>query len=410
LKPNKKDLETKISNKNNKKSSKDRFPKGFLWGVAYSSFQVEGGIENNDWWRWAENGKTKEKVGRACDSWNRYDEDHKLAQDLGCGGFRLSLEWSRIEPREGEFSQEALSHYKKILKNVKKRGMKRVVTLWHWGLPLWFADKYGWHKKESVEFFSRYCQKVVDELGGEVDIFLTMNEPTVPLNKGYLVGVFPPGKINLWSYFQARKNMIEAHRECYGIIKKSQSDLPVGITQFCNTFESCGFAKKLIDKFQDFYNWGFIKSDAHCHDFIGIDYYATFEPRFIPPLVKRKTTQDRWTDIGWGIYPRGICDICLQAKKEFSNKPIYIFENGLADDNDKYREDFIQEHLEYLKKAIDQGADVRGYFHWSLLDNFEWNLGYGPKFGLCEVDFETMERKPRKSYYEYGKIVKKNGV
>jgi beta-glucosidase len=403
-------LETKISNKNNKKSSKNRFPKGFLWGVAYSSFQVEGGIENNDWWRWAENGKTKEKVGRACDSWNRYDEDHKLAQDLGCGGFRLSLEWSRIEPREGEFSQEALSHYKKILKNVKKRGMKRVATLWHWGLPLWFADKYGWHKKESVEFFSRYCQKVVDELGGEVDIFLTMNEPTVPLNKGYLVGVFPPGKINLWSYFQARKNMIEAHRECYGIIKKSQSDLPVGITQFCNTFESCGFAKKLIDKFQDFYNWGFIKSDAHCHDFIGIDYYATFEPKFFPPSIKRKTTQDRWTDIGWGIYPRGICDICLQAKKEFSNKPIYIFENGLADDNDKYREDFIQEHLEYLKKAIDQGADVRGYFHWSLLDNFEWNLGYGPKFGLCEVDFETMERKPRKSYYEYGKIVKKNGV
>jgi beta-glucosidase len=393
-----------------KKNKNKKFPRNFLWGVAYSSFQVEGTDRNNDWWRWAEEGKTKDKIGKACDSWNRYDEDHKLAQDLGCGGFRLSLEWSRIEPEEGKFSQEALDHYRKILQNIKRRGMKRTVTLWHWGLPLWFADNYGWHKKESAEIFSRYCQKVIDELGGETDIFLTINEPTIPLNKGYLAGVFPPGKINPWSYFQARKNMIEAHRKCYGIIKKSQSDLPVGITQFCNTFESCGFAKKLIDKFQDFYNWGFVKSNQDCHDFIGIDYYATFEPKFLPPSIKRKTTQDRWTDIGWGIYPRGIYDICLQARKEFGDKPIYIFENGLADAKDKYRADFIREHLEYLKKAIDEGADVRGYFHWSLLDNFEWNLGYGPKFGLCEVDFKTIERRPRKSYYEYGKIIEENGV
>ena len=385
------------------------FPKDFLWGVAYSSFQVEGGIENNDWWRWSEQGKTKDKMGKACDSWNLYEEDHKLAQDLGCGGFRLSLEWSRIEPEEGEFSEEALKHYKKVLQDLKKKGMKRVVTLWHWGLPLWFADKYGWHKKESVGYFSRYCQKVIDELGEEIDIFITFNEPTIPLNKGYLVGVSPPGKINPWFYFRARKNMIEAHKKCYQLTKKKYPKILIGITQFCNTFESHNFVKNIIDKFQDFYNWGFIKNDLDCHDFIGIDYYATFEPHLFPPSFKRKTTKNRWTDIGWGIYPQGIYDICLDAHQKFS-KPIYIFENGLADAKDKYRADFIKEHLENLHQAIGEGANIRGYFHWSLLDNFEWNLGYGPKFGLCEVNRKTMKRTPRKSYYEYGKIVKRNGL
>jgi beta-glucosidase len=236
-----------------------------------------------------------------------------------------------------------------------------------------------------------------------------MNEPTVPLNKGYLAGVFPPGKIDPWSYFQARKNMIEGHIKCYKLIKKSFPHLPVGITQFCNTFENRGFLKKWVEKFQDFYNWGFAGSDKNCHDFIGIDYYATFEPKFFPPSIKRKTTRDRWTDIDWGIYPRGIYEICMDAHKKFK-KPIYIFENGLADAEDRYRADFVKEHLEYLKKAIDEGADVRGYFHWSLLDNFEWNLAYGPKFGLCEVDFKTMERKPRGSYYVYKEIIDKNRV
>lgn len=399
----------KEENKKQKKTKMLTFPAGFLWGVAYSSMQVEGDVKNSDWWRWAEEGKTKDKIDKACDSWNRYEEDHQLAENLGCGGFRMSLEWSRIEPNEGEFSQEALAHYKKILQNIKKRGMKRVVTLWHWGLPLWFADNYGWHKKESVEYFARYCQKVIDELGDEIDVFLTLNEPTIPLNKGYLVGIFPPGKINPWYFYRARQNMIKAHEKCYKLIKEAFPRLPVGITQFCNTFESRGFLKKIFEKFQDFYNWGFVKSGQDYHDFIGIDYYATFEPRIIPPSVKRKTIKNRWTDMGWGIYPQGIYDICLDAHKKFK-KPIYILENGLADEKDKYRADFIREHLEKLQEAIKDGVDLKGYFYWSLLDNFEWNWGYGPKFGLCEMDYKTMERKPRKSYFEYRKIIKNNGI
>jgi beta-glucosidase len=144
---------------------KKKFPENFLWGVAYSSHQVEGNNVNNDWWEWEEKGKTKEKSGWACDSWNRYLIDHKLVEDLGCNSFRISLEWSRIEPTEGEFSEEALKHYKKVLADLEKRGIKRVVTLFHWTLPIWFAEKYGWHHPRSSEVFSKYCEKFLRNPG-----------------------------------------------------------------------------------------------------------------------------------------------------------------------------------------------------------------------------------------------------
>ncbi len=391
---------------------KKTFPKDFLWGVAYSSHQVEGNNKNNDWWEWEQQGKTKEKSGWACDSWNRYPIDHQLVEDLGCGGFRLSLEWSRIEPEKGKFSDEAIEHYRNVLKDLKARGIKRVVTLWHWTLPLWFSHEYGWHKKESVECFAKYCKKVISELGEEIDIFITMNEPTIFLNKGYLVGVFPPGKRCPFSFWRARKNMIKAHKTCYELIKKSHSKLPVGITQYCNSFEFFGVLKKLnccLKKFEFFYNWGFIDNSLDEHDFIGVDYYATFVFSLKPPFVRRKTTQNRWADIQWGIYSKGMQEVCEQSWARH-RKPIYIFENGIADAEDKYRASFIKEHLRVLNRAIKNGVDVKGYFHWSLLDNFEWNKGFNPRFGLCEMDFKTMERKPRKSYYYYQKIIKQNSI
>lgn len=386
-----------------------KFPKDFLWGVAHSSHQVEGNCKENDWWDWEQKGKTKESSGWACDSWNRYPVDNKLAQDLGCGAFRLSFEWSKIEPKRGEFSKDAIEHYRKLLQDLKKRGVKRVVTLCHWTLPMWFVGQGGWTANDAPKIFSSYCEKIIEELGDEIDLFVTLNEPTIPLNKGYLVGLFPPGRRNPLAFFRARKNMIKAHGLCYDVIKRNKPELSVGITQFCNTFEAVGILKIfsfLVRKFESTYNWGFVTSDLDKHDFWGIDYYATFVFSIKPPFVTRKTTNDRWTDMKWGIYPEGIYNICMQAKKT-AEKPIYIFENGLADAKDKYRADFIKEHLEYLQKALGDGADLKGYFYWSLLDNFEWNQGYGPKFGLCEIDGETMERIPRKSYFEYKKLIVK---
>ena len=389
-----------------------KFPEGFLWGVATSSHQTEGNNSNNDWWRWEEKGKTKESSGEACDSYNKFREDNQLVKDLGCGAFRISLEWSRIEPEEGVFSQEAIEHYQTILFDLKEKGIKRVVTLNHWTLPVWFADKYGWNNFKAPKIFARYCEKVIKDLGGEIDILITLNEPTIILNKGYLAGVFPPGQKSIFAFKKARRNMIKAHRKGYEVIKKYCPNTPIGITQYCNTFEFSGVLKifnKLLKKFQIFYNWGFVRKNIEAHDFIGIDYYASFVFSLKYPFVRRKTINNHWTDMKWGIYPEGLYEVCMEAKTKFQ-KPVYIFENGLADKDDKHRTNFIKKHLFFVKKAIDEGADIRGYFYWSLLDNFEWNQGFEPRFGLVEVDYETLERKPRKSFYEYAKICQNNEV
>lgn len=392
-----------------------KFPKDFLWGVAYSSHQVEGNNRNNDWWEWEQKGKTAEKSGRACDSWNKFTVDHQLAQELGCGAFRLSLEWSRIEPKEGEFSEEALSHYREVLQDLRNRGMKRVVTLWHWTSPIWFAKKYGWHKKESVELFSRYCQKVTEELGDEIDLVITINEPTMPLIFGYLNGKFPPGKHNYFYFKKARNNMIRAHRMCYKTIKETDKNISVGISQLYNFTEALNkrsrWQKYLANKINLFHNYYFLDKVNNYQDFVGIDYYfhdkIKLNLKF--PFFKKQIKNEKTNDLGWEIYPRGIYKVVLDAWKRYK-KPIYIFENGLADAKDKYRADFIKEHLKWLHKAIEEEVEIKGYFHWSLVDNFEWLHGFGPRFGLCEMDYKTKQRKPRESYYYYQKVIKQNGL
>lgn len=389
---------------------KHKFPKDFLWGVAYSSHQVEGNNKNNDWWQWEEKGKTKDKSLWACDTWNRYLVDHKLAGELGCNAFRLSLEWSRIQPQEGEFSDETLNHYKKVLQDLKNRGMKRVVTLWHWTSPIWFVKKYGWHKKESVELFEKYCEKVLEFLGEEIDILISINEPRLPLNQGYLLGKHPPGKRFSSNFFKARINMVEAQRKCYELCKKN--NILSGITQFCNDFDFIGGIKKinyLVERIENFYNWWFFDQIGETQDFIGINYYTCYSVELLPPFIKRRGSEKKVTDMNWKIWPEGLYEIVKDAWQHYG-KPIYIFENGLADAEDRYRTDFIKDHLKWLHKAIKEGVDVRGYFHWSLIDNFEWTHGFEPHFGLCEMNYKTMERKPRKSYYEYQKIIKNNGL
>jgi beta-glucosidase len=176
------------------------FSTGFLWGASTSSYQIEGNNSNSDWWQWEESGRTKEKSGVACDSWNRWREDHELLTQLGVNAYRMSLEWSRIEPSEGKFSDEALAHYREILEDLKKRNIKTIVTFWHWTSPIWFAEKYGFHRKASVEKFVSYGNKVIDELGDLIDVVVTFNEPMVPLGLGYLIGYFPPGAKNPWKY------------------------------------------------------------------------------------------------------------------------------------------------------------------------------------------------------------------
>lgn len=388
------------------------FPKNFLWGAGYSSHQVEGNNVNNDWWEWEQKGKTQYKSGWACDSWNRYIIDHQLAQDLGLNAFRLSLEWSRIEPEEGVFSQEALEHYKKVLEDLRKRKIKTVVTLIHYTLPLWFAKKYGWHHQKSVELFTRYCQQVIDYLGDEIDIVNSLNEPRLALNRGYLTGSRPPAKINPLAFFQARKHMVQGQIECDQVIKKSGKNILSGLTQFCNDFDFFGkpdWGNMLTEKVENFYNWHFFDQVGDFQDYIGINYYQGYRIRFGWPMVTTMTQENRHSNMGWGMWPEGLYEMVMDAWQRY-RQPIYIFENGLADSEDENRQYYIQEHLRFLHQAIKDGADVRGYFHWALIDNFEWEAGFDQHFGLCAMNYETMERTPRPSYHYYQKIIKENAV
>jgi beta-glucosidase len=384
----------------------EKFPKNFLWGAAVSSYQVEGNNFNSDWWEWEQNGKTKEKSGKACDYWNRYKEDHDLLQELGVNSFRLSLEWSRIEPQEGKFSEEAIQHYREILQDLKRRNIKTVVTFWHWTSPIWFQKKYGFHKNKSVGMFLRYGEKVIDELGNMIDVAVIINEPMMPLVFGYLIGKYPPGFKNLFKYFKAFNNLSDSYKKIYDYAKEKNAKFPIGITQLYNFVEPKS-RYNLISLFsvwayKRFWNDSFLKSTKNSLDYIGLDYYFHHKINYFFLDDKK----ENMGDLGWEIYPEGIYRVIKELNLKYK-LPIYIMENGIADAEDKLKAEFIEKHLEYVYKAIKEGMDVRGYNYWSLLDNYEWLYGFGPRFGLVEVNYATMERKPRKSFYFYHDLIKR---
>jgi beta-glucosidase len=406
------------------------FPANFLWGVSTSAYQIEGGIEN-DWSRWEKKSKVESRkskanttplapfikgvvsefvCGPACDSYNRYEEDLDLVKNLNCGAYRIGLEWARIEPQEGKFNQAEIEHYRKVLLAFKKQGIKSVITLWHWTNPVWLAEQGGWANKKSVEYFARYVEMVVKELGGLVDYWLTLNEPMVYLVNGYVKGKWPPQKKN-WLYaWRAYNNLVKAHQASYKVIHEKFPEAKVSLTMLTNYFEpahSWNLAEVCFAKLANFFwNDRFVKKLKGQYDFLGLDYY--FHDRVIwrPPFVNNLNNEV--TDMGWEIYPVGIYYVLKNYAK--FKKPLYIMENGLADAADAKRAKFITDHLKYVHQAIAEGIDVRGYFHWSLIDNFEWSSGFEPKFGLYSVDRKTFARAPRPSAKIYAQICKNNEV
>ncbi len=392
------------------------FPKNFLWGAAISSYQVEGNNFNNDWWEWEQKGKIKDKCGKACDYWNRWPEDHALLSELGVNAFRLSLEWSRIEPAEGKFSEEVIAHYRELLADLRKRNIKTIVTFWHWASPLWFQKKYGFHKKESAAVFVKYVEEVTKKIGSLVDIFVVINEPMVPLGEGYLTGQFPPGYRSFFKFWQALNNLAQAYRESYQKIHEIKKDAIVGLTCLYNWYdaEEGNFLEKIANNialgFQ--VNW-FMKKVSQHQDYLGLDYYRLGKIKFDPKnsaYFGFRIAEDEKNIMKWMAYPEGIFRVLKEAWEKY-HLPIYIMENGLPTDRglmDKERVNFIQEHLKWVERALQAGVDVRGYCHWSLLDNYEWLSGFQMRFGLAEVDYQTLERQPRKSFYAYKEIIKNN--
>jgi len=376
------------------------FPRGFLWGSATSAYQIEGGIENCDWAKFY-------PAGRGSDHYNRYEEDFDLLKKLNQTAFRFSIEWSRIEPKEGKFDEKELEHYWKILFALKLREIKTMVSLHHFTTPLWLAEMGGWANKKIVFYFSRFAERIFDEYRDLVDFWITINEPLNYASIGYLEGRWIPQKRNPILFFKVIRNQIATHKKVYEIFHKTKSDVRVGNTESYCFFEPAN-PKSLLDKFSArlshyFWNERFLNRIKNHLDFIGLNYYHHNKIKF--PFLNRNKNKIV-SDVDWEIYPQGIYWVLKWLKKY--NLPIYITENGLADAKDKLRKNFIKDHLSWLHKAIKEGIDCRGYFHWSLMDNFEWEKGFEPRFGLVEINYKTLERKARPSANFYAEICKHN--
>ncbi|MCX6767056.1 MAG: glycoside hydrolase family 1 protein [Candidatus Moranbacteria bacterium] len=411
-----------------------KFPEGFLWGAATSAHQVEGG-NKNDWTGWekknakrlAKEAKTKwatwqqEKFpemfdpknyvsGRACDHYKRYEEDLDIAKSLNLSAFRISIEWSRIEPKEGKFDEKEIKHYRKVIKAIRARGMEPFVTLWHYTLPIWLVEKKGILNKKFPEYFARYSQYIAKNLNDLCEFWVTLNEPSVVISHSYIEGIRPPQKKNLWLAWRAYRRIMRAHNLSYKSIKEASEKNQVGFANHIKYFKPYK-KNSVLDNLAVwvagyFGNWIFYGLSKNKNDFIALQYYFRFRLKFPRRMINENKD---FTDLGWEIFPEGIYYLLKEIDERYS-VPIYILENGIADADDIKRKKFVKDHLQFVYAAIRHGVDVRGYFHWSLLDNFEWDKGFWPRFGLVEVDYKTLERKIRPSAREYAKICKNNSL
>jgi len=421
------------------------FPPEFLWGVATAAHQVEGNGANNNWSAWEkarDDGgqpriKNDQKAGLACDHWNRYREDILLMQKLGVKAYRFSVEWSKIEPRAGEFDRAALQHYKEVCEALLAAGIKPVITLHHFTHPNWFEQKGAFEKTENISLWLRFCELVFQALQDKVHLWCTINEPEVYASQGYFMGVFPPGKKDPQLAGVVLKNLLEAHTKVYQALKdlpnggKAQIGLVKNIFQF-DPYHRWNFFDWLISRqFNDLFTNGIISFFKTGHfdfslssmanvkhfnaeaprtlDFIGLNYYSHMLVKFQWNRKEFFAFERRpgaiMTDMPFPIYAEGF----YRAIKTVAQLgvPIYITENGIADAKDDRRDLFIRRYLYALSQALTDGCDVRGYFYWSLLDNFEWADGYDMKFGLYQVDFTTQKRELREGAKHFVRIVKR---
>jgi beta-glucosidase len=401
------------------------FPDDLVFGVATSAYQVEGNIEN-DWAAWERSGKLKEKdcrCGRGVDHWNRFEEDLRLARDVGARAFRVSLEWARIEPEYGRIDELALAAYRARLSKMREAGMRPVVTLHHFTHPTWFHARSPWHEPHSVEEFRRYARLCAQLLKGLDPLIITFNEPMVLLLGGYLSGLMPPGIASGRKAMAALANFARAHVAAREELLSALGKVEIGISQNVVAFAPDRMwhpvDRALSHLGSQNFNHAFLEAlgtgvlriqmpglastkqvipgARDAMEFLGINYYTRAHMRFTPkpPFVQfhYRDRHDRGlTDIGWEDYPEGFSQVLLEMRRY--QLPIWITENGIDDRSGSRRPQFLYQHWLKMEEAIRQGADIRGYLHWSLVDNFEWLEGWGPRFGLYRVDFETLERSP----------------
>lgn len=406
------------------------WPKGFLWGAATASHQVEGRNVNN-WTTWElqsakENAKLAETrlgwleswprikslalnpdnyvSGLATDHHRRYNEDFDIMEELNFNAFRFSIEWSRIEPEEGAWNIHGIEHYRKYIRNLRRRGMEPAVTLYHWSVPLWFSEKGGFEKGDNIRYFVRYCQKVLEELGSDLRVIFTINEPDTVAYMGYSLAEHPPAIKSLHKLVKVYFNLLRAHKKVYKIAKTLNQNFEVGFVKSyacvfpANRRWSSRFMARLDYFLRDDLGLAFVGKKT---DFLGVNYYFTdlYDGwrRIMPKAVH--------SDLGWTITPENLEIVLKRLGKR--RIPLMITETGLADKRDVHRRAWLRKTILSVQRALQAGIEVKGYFHWTLMDNFEWAFGRWPAFGLVDVDYENgRKRTIRPSARYYAEIIK----
>jgi len=398
------------------------FPKDFFWGAATAAHQVEGNNVNNDWWEWEKRVGLKETSGLACRHYELYQQDFDLARDLGHNAHRLSIEWSRIEPEEGKFSKKELEHYREVILSLKERDIEPIVTLHHFTNPLWFANLGGWQNKLADKYFLRYVERIVEALADQVCFWVTINEPMVYVYHSYVLGVWPPQEKSFLKAKRVTDNLASAHIKAYRLIhriykERNLSSPLVSIAKNLQAFEPPD--NTLKNKFAAYlrarsFNFAFLNKLVRYKtlDFIGINYYTRslvavqgwHLKNLLLDIGKSNQPPLKKNSLGWDIYPQGLYNLLLRLR--WYNLPVFILENGICTEDDNLRWEFIREHLENLYLAVREGVRVLGYIYWSLIDNFEWDKGFGPRFGLIEVDYNTYKRTVRESARKFAEVCK----
>ena len=385
------------------------FPDGFLWGTATAAHQVEGGNTNNDWWAFEHDPQSPatESSGDACDSWHRWPDDLDLLVSLGFGAYRFSIEWSRIEPAEGEWSRASLEHYRAMAAGCHARGLVPMVTFHHFTTPQWLAARGGWEAPEAPERFGRLCERVVAHLGDRVGYGCTINEPNIVSIMGYEYGIFPPGVSDPARRARVSDALCRGHRRAVEALRAGPGTFPVGLTLSMNDYQPAEGGEAKLDEVRRDNEDVFLEATAG-DDFVGVQTYS--RARVGPSGMLGPERGVPVTQMGYEYWPQALEATIRRAWSFTGGIPVVVTENGIGTEDDAQRRAYVAEALAGVRRCLDDGIDVRGYVHWSLMDNFEWVLGYVPKFGLVAVDRENFTRAPKPSAAWLGNVARANSL